>query len=74
MTALLEPWLDKRKLAEHLSCSTRQVDRWILEGMPHAILAGRVKAKVSEVEAWLEGRGGLERRGTFAALEQRSVA
>ena len=55
----LEPWLDKRGLAEHLSCSVRSIQTALAEGMPHAIIFGRVKFRVSEVEPWLEARGHL---------------
>lgn len=60
--AALEPWLDARALAQHLGCSTRWLRYRIAEGMPHAMLAGRQKFRVSEVEPWLEERGHLERR------------
>lgn len=59
-----EPWLDKRELAEHLSCSVRSVQTALAEGMPHAVIFGRVKVRVSEVEAWLEQHGYLEHAGT----------
>lgn len=56
-----ERWLDKRGLAEHLCCSTRSIESAQAEGMPHAIIFGRVKFRVSEVEAWLERTGHLRR-------------
>jgi hypothetical protein len=62
----LEPWLDKHGIAKHFDCSVR----WILlreeEGMPCAMIAGRLKFKVSIVEPWLEDRGFIERRGEAA--------
>jgi hypothetical protein len=58
----MERWLDKRGLAEHLSCSVRSLELLIKEGMPHAIVVGRVKFRASEVEKWME-RNGLEHRG-----------
>lgn len=61
---VLEPWLDKRGLATHLACSVRSIENAVAEGMPHAIIFGRVKFQVSEVEAWLADRGYLQRRGT----------
>lgn len=61
-----EPWLDKRELAEHLSCSLRSIQTALTEGMPHATIFGRRKFKVSEVEPWLEARGHLVRCGTGA--------
>jgi hypothetical protein len=66
--ARLEPWLDKRALAEHLACSTRSIEFAIAAGMPHAVIFGRVKAHASEAEAWLEQTGRLERRGQTATL------
>lgn len=63
----LEPWLDKRALAAHLGCSVRWVEGRQAEGMPHAVIAGRIKFRASEVEPWLEERGHLERRGGQAA-------
>ena len=59
-----EPWLDKRALAEHLSCSIRSIQTALADGMPHAIIFGRVKFRVSEVEPWLEDQGHLVRAGT----------
>jgi predicted DNA-binding transcriptional regulator AlpA len=60
--AHLEPWLDKKALAKHLGCSVSWVEKRMAEGMTHALFAGRVKFKASEVERWLEERGYLERR------------
>lgn len=65
--AFLEPWLDKRHLAEHLDCSIRWIEGRMDQGMPHAVIAGRVKFRPSEVEPWLEAHGHLERRGGEAA-------
>lgn len=61
-------WLDKRGLAEHLACSVRSIDTAIAEGMPHAIIFGRVKFQVPEVEAWLVESGHLQRRGNAADI------
>lgn len=61
-----EPWLDKRGLAEHLACSVRSLELAIVEGMPHALIFGRVKFRASEVEAWLGQTGRLQRRGVDA--------
>jgi hypothetical protein len=59
----LEPWLDKRGLAEHLACGVRTIERALTQGMPHTIIYGRVKFRASEVDAWLERTGQLEHRG-----------
>jgi hypothetical protein len=58
-----EPWLDKHGLAEHLQCSVRSIDTAKAEGMPHAVIFGRVKFRVTEVEPWLEQNGYLKRHG-----------
>ncbi|HEY3946631.1 MAG TPA: hypothetical protein VGL78_15490 [Solirubrobacteraceae bacterium] len=58
-----EPWLDKRGLAEHFACSVRSIELAMSQGMPHALIFGRPKARASEVEVWLAERGQLERRG-----------
>jgi hypothetical protein len=56
-----EPWLDKKRLILHLSCSERWIEYRMEEGLPHARIAGRVKFRISEVERWLEQHGYLER-------------
>ena len=69
-----EPWLDKRGLAEYLACGVRTIERGLTEGMPHTIIYGRVKFRASEVQAWLEANGKLERRGdTVAAMSSRTA-
>jgi hypothetical protein len=57
----LEPWLDKRALANHLGCGIRWIEMRTAEGMPSAIIAGRRKFRASEVEEWLERAGHLRR-------------
>lgn len=74
MSALAEPWLDKRGLAEHLRCSVRSIEQAMTDGMPYSLIFGRAKFRVSEVEPWLEAHGHLERRGTLPAPDERSVA
>ena len=54
-----EPWLDRKKLAGHFSCSVRSIELALAEGMPHALVFGRVKFQVSAVEPWLEANGYL---------------
>jgi hypothetical protein len=63
---LTEPWVDKKGLADHLACSVRSIDLAVADGMPYAILMGRKKFQLSEVERWLEAHGRLERRGDEA--------
>jgi hypothetical protein len=60
---MTDPWLDKRGIAEHFSCSVRSVEQALTEGMPHARIFGRVKFQVAEVEPWLEQNGHLQRCG-----------
>ena len=43
---MTEPWLDKRALAAHLSCSVRSIETAVADGMPHAVIFGRVKFRV----------------------------
>jgi hypothetical protein len=57
------PWLDKRGIAGYLSCSVRSIESALTEGMPHAVIFGRVKFQVVDVEDWLEHAGHLQRRG-----------
>ncbi|MGH2955298.1 MAG: hypothetical protein ACRD2Z_10150 [Thermoanaerobaculia bacterium] len=57
----LEPWLDKQGLAEHLACGVRWIEDRIAEGMPCALIAGRRKFRISEVEPWLERAGHIKR-------------
>lgn len=59
----IEPWLDKRQLAAHLACSLRSIEHALTDGMPHAVIFGRIKFRVSEVEPWLEAHGRLARCG-----------
>jgi hypothetical protein len=63
MTVSTEPWLSKQDLARHFACSVRSVEFAVADGMPHAIVFGRVKFRASEAEIWLEKNGRLERRG-----------
>lgn len=58
----LEPWLDKAAMAEYLGCGERWLEYRAKEGMPHAVIAGRIKFRPSECEPWLEDRGHFERR------------
>jgi hypothetical protein len=76
LESALERWLDKRGLAEHLACSVRSIELAITRGLPHAMIFGRAKFRASEVEAWLERNGQLERRGedTLPASDERKAA
>ena len=65
-TTVREPWVHKHALAHHLGCSVRWIEYRLEEGMPHALIAGRVKFRASVVERWLADRGYLEQRGDAA--------
>ncbi len=58
-----EPWLDKRQLAGALSMSVRWVETRLRDDppMPSVMLNGRRRFQRSEVEAWLETAGHLQR-------------
>jgi len=58
-----ERWLDKKELRAHLSCSVRSIQTAMTKGMPYAIIFGKAKFRVSEVEPWLEAHGYLVRHG-----------
>jgi hypothetical protein len=58
----LEPWLTKRRLAAYLGCSERWINYRMAEGLPHSLIAGRVKFRMSRVEPWLIANGYLEHR------------
>ena len=67
-------WLDKRGIAQHLSCSVRSIERAMVDGMPHAVIFGRAKFKTGEVEAWLGRHGDLSLHGERAAASDREAA
>lgn len=54
-----EQWLDKRALADHYSSSVRSIETALAEGLPHAVIFGRVKFQVSQTDPWLRERGYL---------------
>lgn len=58
-------WYDKRRFAAYFDTSIRTVERWMAEGMPHAVIGGKIKFKLEESEPWLERTGKLERKGDF---------
>lgn len=51
-----EPWLSKRQIADYLGRSTRWVELRVREGLPSKMIGGRRGFRVSEVEAWIDGR------------------
>ena len=48
-----EPWLSKKQIADHFGFSVRWVEYRVAEGMPHTVIGGRLRFRVSECEAWL---------------------
>lgn len=70
-----EAWVDKRGLAAHLACSVRSVEAAMAEGLPHAVIFGRAKFRLTDVEAWLEVQGLLRPEGGAASVARdRGVA
>jgi hypothetical protein len=69
-----EPWLDRRKLADHLSVSERTVDYWRDDGLPEWVLGGRAKFKLSEVEPWLVDQGHLRQVRPYRFQAKRRLA
>ena len=51
-----EPWLSKKQVAAHLGFSTRWVELRIRDGLPSKLIGGQRRFRLSEVEAWIEGR------------------
>jgi hypothetical protein len=73
--AAAEPWLTKKELAKHYACGNdgeggdaRSIEGAVKEGMPHAVIFGRVKFRVSETDPWLEQHGYLRRNVTGNTL------
>jgi predicted DNA-binding transcriptional regulator AlpA len=54
--AVHEPWLSKRQIADYLGRSTRWVELRVREGLPSKMIGGRRGFRLSEVEAWIDGR------------------
>ncbi len=50
-----EPWLSRKRLAEHLGVSERTIQRWQTEGMPCIGRGRTVRYRASAVEGWLGG-------------------
>jgi phage terminase Nu1 subunit (DNA packaging protein) len=50
-----EPWLSRKRLAEHFQVSEGTVQRWQADGMPCIGRGHTVRYRASAAEAWLEG-------------------
>lgn len=56
---------DKRGFAARWKFSTRHVDNFIAQGLPHlAVGKRRVRIVVAEADAWMKARFAARRRGT----------
>lgn len=55
-SAVREPWLSKRQIADYFGRSTRWVELRVREGLPSKMIGGRRGFRLSEVEAWLDRR------------------
>jgi hypothetical protein len=53
-----EPWVTKRRLADHLSVTPRWIELQQPLGLPHLSTGGMNRYRFSEVEAWLRERYG----------------
>lgn len=52
-----EPYVDRRRIAEHLGLSVATVDRLVADGMPSVTFGLRTRRfKRSAVDAWLNAR------------------
>jgi hypothetical protein len=51
-----EPWVTKRRLAEHLGVTTRWIELQQQRGLPHLRMPGINRYRISEVETWLRER------------------
>lgn len=69
----VERWVDKSYLAVHFDCDEDAIDAATACGMPHAIILGELRFRVSEAEAWVKRRGRVKIR-TAIACGQRTVA
>jgi hypothetical protein len=55
--------LDKAGFANLLDCSVSWIEKRMAEGMPHELVAGRVKFVPHRSESWLVEHGFIEQRG-----------
>ncbi len=67
-----EPWVDKRTVARHIGCSVRTVENYMKLGMPYVkrFANGPVRFRLSEVDAWMRGRGSGQGSDSSQADEQ----
>lgn len=53
---LWEPWLTKQQVAEAIQVSTRTIERWMNQGLPHCHFGSRPRFKINQIEAWWAAR------------------
>lgn len=59
--AAVETYVAPDALEAHFGISRGTVHNWVREGCPHEVRGKILRFKMSEVEAWFSGRGGLRR-------------
>lgn len=50
---MVEPWMTKQQLSQHLSMSVRWIEMCVRDGMPMMRFGSRPRFRASEVEDWL---------------------
>jgi phage terminase Nu1 subunit (DNA packaging protein) len=53
----LEPWVDKKTIANHFGVSWQTVDRWRQRGCPHKRIGNAVRFRLTAVDAWFQKEG-----------------
>jgi hypothetical protein len=54
--AVVEPWLTKQQLADHLLVTRRWIELQQHAGLPYLRMGGLNRYRVSEVETWIRER------------------
>lgn len=66
-TSIIKPLVRKLRIAEILTCSPRQVDNYMAQGMPHHKPSSRkVTFDTEEVLMWYKKQFGVQRRKSLA--------
>lgn len=52
-------WLTKSQLAQALQISTRTIERWMTNGLPHCYFGGRPRYQLSQIEAYWNDKQGV---------------
>ena len=56
-------WRTKEGTAAFFACGVRTVEAWQADGAPHKTIAGKVKFRPRELEAWLADQGHIKEGG-----------